>query len=330
MTKKKIVCLYGTPSEIVNQLNEKAADYAAARGLDYEWVPMQPFMNDAAAAALKGADAGIIDVEVYDHDIFDRINDSVRILVRYGVGFDAVNLKDATKAGIAVARTTAANAEGVAEMAFTMIMAAKRQLMRNRNCVNTGNWVRNIGGEMLGKKLGIMGFGAIGRKVAKLFSGFDCEILAYDPFLPAEACEAAGAKKVELEELFRESDAITVHVPYTKENHYIVNAERIAMMKKDAVLVCTARGNLVDEQALAEALKAGKILGAGLDVFAKEPLNTDSPLIGLDNVILTPHVSSQTWESLWNIYARAIDIAADYLEGKDIGRDLLNPDVLKK
>ena len=327
---RKIVCLYGTPSETVNKLNEKAMEYAAARGLDYQWIPMQDFTNDKAVEALKGADAGIIDVEVYDKDIFKRINDSVKILVRYGVGFDAVNLKDATEAGIAVARTTAANAEGVAEMAFTMIMAAKRQLMRNRDCVNSGKWARNVGGEMLGKKVGIMGLGAIGRKVAKLFSGFDCEILAYDPFLPAEACRAAGAKKVELEELFRESDAVTVHIPYTRENHHIVNAGRIAMMKRDAVIVCTARGNLVDEDALAEALKAGKILGAGLDVFAKEPLNTDSPLIGLDNVILTPHVSSQTWESLWNIYARAIDIAADYLEGIDIGRDLLNRDVLNK
>lgn len=326
---KKIVSLYGTPSDIFDQLNVKAVEYAAARGLEYQWIPMQPFTNDAAVEALKGADAGIIDVEVYDRDIFTRINDSVKILVRYGVGFDAVNLKDATDAGVAVARTTAANAEGVAEMAFTMIMAAKRQLMRNRDCVNSGNWVRNVGGEMLGKKVGILGFGAIGRKVAKLFSGFDCEILAYDPFLPEEACRAAGAKKVELEELFRESDAITVHVPYTKENHNLVNAERIAMMKKDAVVVCTARGNLVDEEALAEALKAGKILGAGLDVFAKEPLPVNSPLIGLDNIILTPHVSSQTWESLWNIYARAIDIAADYLEGKDISRDLLNKDVLK-
>ena len=144
---KKIVCLYGTPNEIVNQLNAKAVDYAAARGLEYQWIPMQPFSNDAAVEALKGADAGIIDVEVYDKDIFTRINDSVKILVRYGVGFDAVNLKDATDAGIAIARTTAANAEGVAEMAFTMIMAAKRQLMRNRDCVNTGNWVRNVGGE---------------------------------------------------------------------------------------------------------------------------------------------------------------------------------------
>ena len=158
---KKIVCLYGTPNEIVNQLNAKAVDYAAARGLEYQWIPMQPFSNDAAVEALKGADAGIIDVEVYDKDIFTRINDSVKILVRYGVGFDAVNLKDATDAGIAIARTTAANAEGVAEMAFTMIMAAKRQLMRNRDCVNTGNWVRNVGGEMLGKKVGIMGFGAL-------------------------------------------------------------------------------------------------------------------------------------------------------------------------
>lgn len=326
---KKIVSLYGTPSDIFNRLNEKAVEYAAGRGLEYRWVPMQPFSNDAAVEALKGADAGIIDVEVYDRDIFTRINDSVKILVRYGVGFDAVNLKDATDAGVAVARTTAANAEGVAEMAFTMIMAAKRQLMRNRDCVNTGNWVRNVGGEMLGKKVGILGFGAIGRKVAKLFSGFDCEILAYDPFLTEEACAAAGARKADLEELFRESDAVTVHVPYTKENHHLVNAERIGMMKEDAVLVCTARGNLVDEDALADALKAGKILGAGLDVFAKEPLPADSPLIGLDNVILTPHVSSQTWESLWNIYARAIDIAADYLEGKDISRDLLNADVLK-
>ena len=295
---KKIVCLYGTPNEIVNQLNAKAVDYAAARGLEYQWIPMQPFSNDAAVEALKGADAGIIDVEVYDKDIFTRINDSVKILVRYGVGFDAVNLKDATDAGIAIARTTAANAEGVAEMAFTMIMAAKRQLMRNRDCVNTGNWVRNVGGEMLGKKVGIMGFGAIGRKVAKLFGGFDCEILAYDPFLPAEACAAAGARKVELEELFRESDAVTVHVPYTKENHHIVNAERIAMMKKDAVIVCTARGNLVDEDALAEALKAGKIC-AGVDVYEKEPpLPAGHPLLGVPNLVCTPHVGFDTRESI--------------------------------
>ncbi len=326
---KKVVCLYGTPSVLYNQLNDRAKEYAASRGLEYEWVPMQPFTPEAAVSALKGADAGIIDVEPYNKEIFSQINDTVKILVRYGVGFDAVNLQDATDAGIAISRTTAANSESVAEMAFSMIMAAKRQFPLNVKCVETGAWVRNIGSEMLGKKVGILGFGAIGRRLAKLFSGFDAEIWCYDPFLSDEAALEAGAVKKEIDEIFRECDAISIHVPYTKENHHIVNAERIAMMKETSVLVCTARGNLVDEDALAEALKEHRILGAGLDVFAQEPLPVTSPLIGLDNVILTPHVSAQTHEALWNMYEKAINIAADFLEGKDIRRDLLNPDVLK-
>ncbi|MBQ6322419.1 MAG: phosphoglycerate dehydrogenase [Lachnospiraceae bacterium] len=324
---KKIVNLYGLPSEIFNELNERAKEYAASKGLEYVWIPMDPFTKESAIAALKGADAGIIDVETYDKEIFEQIKDSVKILVRYGVGFDAVNLQDATKAGIAISRTTAANSEAVAEMAFTMIMAAKRLMMKNRACVNTGNWDRFVGSEMLGKKLGILGFGAIGRKLAKLFSGFDCEVLVYDPYLPDEAATAAGAKKVELDDIFKECDAISIHVPYTKENHHIVNAERLAMMKETSVIVCTARGNLVDEDALYDALKNHRILGAGLDVFATEPLPVDSPLIGLDNIILTPHVSAQTREALWNMYEKAIDVAASYLNGEDLGRDLLNADL---
>ncbi len=327
---KKLVCLYGTPSELVNGLNERAAEYAAEKELEYIWKPMQPFSEEAAVEALKGADAGIIDVEPYDKKIFSQINDSVKLLVRYGVGFDAVNLPDATEAGIAISRTTAANAEAVAEMAFAMIMGAKRQFVRNRNCVNEGKWVRNIGSEMHGATVGILGFGAIGSRLAKLFLGFDCRILVYDPYLPDEAAERAGVKKVDIDDIFRESDAVSVHVPYTKENHHIVNAERLALMKETAVIVCTARGNLVDEEALYEALKEERILGAGLDVFAEEPLPVTSPLIGLDNVILTPHVSAQTREALWNMYAKAIDIAAAFLNGEDIGRDLLNPEVLGK
>ncbi len=327
---KKIVNLYGLPSEIVTAQNKRAADYAAAKGLEYVWVPMDPFTNEKAIAALKGADAGIIDVEPYNREIFREINDTVKILVRYGVGFDAVNLKDATEAGIAISRTTAANAQAVAEMALTMIMGAKRFMYHNRELVNSGKWQRLIGSEMFGKTLGILGFGAIGSRVAKLFSGFDCEVLVYDPFLPADVAKTANVKLVGLDELFRESDAITVHVPYTKENHHIVNAERIAMMKETAVIVCTARGNLVDEEALAAALREHRILGAGLDVFAQEPLPLNSPLIGLDNIILSPHNSAQTREALWNMYAKAIDLAAAYLNGEDLGRDLLNPDLKQK
>lgn len=327
---KKIVNLYGLPSKIVNEQNKQAAEYAASKGLEYVWVPMNPFTNEKAVAALKGADAGIIDVETYDRAIFQEIKDTVKILVRYGVGFDAVNLKDATEAGIAISRTTAANAQAVAEMALTMIMGAKRLMHKNSDNVNSGKWERLIGSEMFGKTLGILGFGAIGSRVAKLFSGFDCNVLVYDPFLPKDVAESAKVKLVELDEIFRESDAITVHVPYTKENHHIVNAERIAMMKETAVIVCTARGNLIDEEALAAALKEHRILGAGLDVFAHEPLPLDSPLIGLDNIILASHNSAQTREALWNMYKKAIDVAAAYLNGEDIGRDLLNPELKQK
>lgn len=326
---KKLVSLYGKPSPIYDVLNERAKDYAASRGLEYVWVPQESFSNESAVEALKGADAGIIDVERYDNAIFSQVKDSVKLLVRYGVGFESVNLPDASANGIAIARTTGANAQSVAEMAFAMIMGAKRQFGVNRKCVDDGKWVRNVGSEMLGKKLGIIGYGAIGKIVAKLFSGFDCKVCVYDPFMTEEKAKELGVTKMDLETLFREADAITIHIPYTDECYHMVNAHLLGLMKETSVIVCTARGNIVDEQALYEALRDHRILGAGLDVFAQEPLPTDSPLIGLDNVILAPHVSAQTHEALWNMYAKAIDIAADFLEGKDIGRDLLNPDYTK-
>ncbi len=327
---KKLVSLYGAHSPLYDKMNDRAKAYAAELDLDYVWVPQTPFSPDSAVAALEGADAGIIDVDRYDGAIFSRIKDSVKLLVRYGVGFDSVNLPEASENGIAIARTTGANAEAVAEMAMAMILSCKRQLTRNRLVVNSGQWgPKDVGGEMKGKKLGLLGFGMISRLLAGLFTGFQVEVLAYDPFLTAEQIAAAGARKVDLDELFREADAISIHIPYTEESRNLVNAERLAMMKENAVLICTARGNIVDEDALYEALKAHKILGAGLDVYAQEPLPADSPLITLDNVVLTPHVAAQTEDALWAMYKKAIDIAADFLSGKDIGRDLLNPDYQK-
>ncbi len=324
---KKLVSVYGTHSELYDELNQRAKEYAAARNIDYEWIPIPEFSEEAAVAALKDADAGIIDVQKYDQSIFSQIKDRCRLVVRYGVGFDAVNLADATENGISVSRTTAANAQAVAEMALAMIMAAKRRFGESRTCMDSGVWDRYVGSEMMGKKVGILGFGNIGRRLAKLFSGFDAAILVYDPYLSAEDCEKAGAKKCELDEIFTEADAISVHLPYTKETHHLVNAQRLAQMKPTSVIVCTARGNIVDEEALAESLQQHKILGAGLDVFGVEPLPLDSPLLKLNNVILTPHVSAQTNEALWNMYSKAIDVAGDFFEGKDLGRDLLNPDV---
>lgn len=248
-----------------------------------------------------------------------------KLLVRFGVGYDKVDLKAASANGIAIARTTGANTTAVAEMALTMMLSARRRINTYQARAKAGEWVKDIGNEIIGGTVGIIGYGCIGQRLARLLGGFECRILAYDPFPKKEIMEADGVELVTLEELFRQSDAISIHVPYTEQTHHMVNKETLAMMKPTAVIVNTARGNIIDEDALYEALKTGRIGGAGLDVFAKEPLPVDCPLLTLENAIITPHVSSQTVESLWNIYKMAIDISADFFAGKD-STHILNRD----
>lgn len=328
---KKFVSFFGEHSPLFDQLNAKAAAYAAERGFEYTWLPQKPFDKEAVIAALSESDVGLIDVEPYDASIFTRITPKCKLLVRFGVGFDKVNLPDATESGIAVARTTGANSTGVAEMALTQILAARRQLMINRKVVESGVWVKNVGRELIGATVGIVGFGAIGQILARLLTGFNCRVLVYDPYPNLEKIAELGAENVSFDELVAQADAISIHVPYLPSTHHMFNAETFERMKDTAVLVCTARGNIVDEDALYDALVAGKIAAAGLDVFAEEPLPASSRLIGLDNIILTPHVSSQTVESLWAIYKKAIDIASDFFEGKPLSRaDLLNPEYAGK
>ena len=322
---KKIVSFFGDRSDLMVGLNERAEAYAASLGLEYRWAPQLPFDEDDVVAELLNADAGIIDVEPYGEPIFSRIRGGAKLLVRYGVGYDKVDLAAASAAGIAVARTTAANASAVAEMALTLILTCRRRIKMSMSRTQSGVWAKDIGNEMLHTTVGILGYGNIGRRLKKLLTGFECEVLVYDPYLSAEAAEAEGVEPVSLEDLFRRADAVSIHTPYSPETHHLVGAELLGLMKPTAVIVNTARGNIIDEDALYEALRDGKIAGAGLDVFAAEPLPADSPLLTLDNAVLTPHNSSQTVESLWNIYKMAIDICADFFAGKD-SPHILNPD----
>lgn len=323
---KKIVSFFATPSDCFNELNQRAQQYAETLGFSYRWAPQSPFRVEQVIEELKQADVGIIDVEPYGEDIFREIQGHTQLLVRFGVGFDKVDLTAASQHGIAVARTTAANASGVAEMALSMILAARRGLRPNRiHCIETGQWDRCVYHETPGSTVGIVGFGAIGRILAKLCLGLGCRVLAYDPYPNEALAQQMGVELVDLDQLFETSDAISIHVPYSKETHHMVDTHRLAQMKPTAVLVNTARGNLVDEEALYDALKAHRICGAGLDVFAQEPLPVSSPLLELDNLILSPHFSSQTVESLWNTYKMAIDIANDFFT-KQESPHILNPD----
>lgn len=322
---KKIVSFFGEKNAVFEKLNSRAEEHAQKRGLEYVWAPQTPFDQRNVIEELKNADAGIIDIEPYGEDIFKKINKSCKILTRFGVGYDKVDLKAASKYNIAVARTAGANTVGVAEMAIMLMLSAQRQLKKNMRFVSEGNWVKEVSHEITGSTVGIVGFGAIGQYVAKLLSGFDCNIIAYDPYPNLKAAEERNVKLVSLEELFKTADTITVHVPYMKETHNIINLELIKTMKPSAVIVNTSRGNIINEADLYEALAQNIIAGAGLDVFGVEPLPLDSPLLKLDNIILTPHTSSQTEESLWRIYEMAIDITADFFEGKE-SEHILNPD----
>ena len=290
---KKIVSLFGEKSELFYALNQKAEAYAHSLNLEYRWAPQSPFSAESAIHELKNADAGIIDIEPYGESIFSQIKDSSKLLVRFGVGYDKVDLAAASRHGIAVARTAGANTTAVAEMALTLILSCKRKLNQSQRCIQTGVWVKEIGHEIIGSTVGIIGYGCIGRRFARLIKGFGCHILAYDPHPQSDIHKNDNVEFVSLEELFSRSDAISIHVPYTSETHHLINAKLLSLMKP-----------------------TGVIASAGIDVFEKEPLPLDSPLLTLENIVLTPHVSSQTVESLWNIYKMALDISADFFAGK--------------
>ncbi len=322
---KRIVSFFGDRSPLFTELNRRAEAYARERDLEYVWAPQLPFSEEDVVARLREADAGIIDVEPYGEPIFRRIKDRTKLLVRFGVGYDKVDLAAASRAGIAVARTTGANTGAVAELALTLILTCSRRLKLAQTRTESGIWVKDVGHETIGAAVGILGYGSIGRKLRQLLRGFGCRVLVCDHRLSAEEAEREEVERVSLEELFARADAVSIHIPFREENRRLVDEGILGLMKPTAVLVNTARGGIVDEDALYRALKAERIAGAGLDVYAREPLPVPSPLLALPNCVLTPHIASQTVESLWNIYSMALDIASDFFAGRG-SPHILNPD----
>lgn len=324
--RKKILSLFGEDTPAFHFLNQKALEYANSLGYEYEWKRMDPFDMDAAVGALNQADVGIIDIQKYDRQVFERFSDRLKLLVRFGVGFENVDLDAATKRGIAVARTTGANTIGVAEMAVSLMLALTRKLRTLNQNVEKGIWAKDVAHELYGSTVGIVGFGSIGQKLAAMLKGFDCKVVVYDPFPNEAVIRDTGVTLLTLEEVFQQSDFISIHAAATPENYHMVNAQRLGLMKPNGILVNTSRGTLVDEAALADALDQGKIGGAALDVLEVEPAGVDHPLLHRENVLITSHASSQTYESLWRIYQLAIEIADDVCTGKG-SRHVLNPEV---
>ena len=233
--------------------------------------------------------------------------DKLKVIGRAGVGLDNVDLGAASKRGIIVMNTPGGNTISTAEHTMSLVLALSRNIPQADASTKEGKWERKkfMGVELHGKCLGIIGLGRIGGEVAKRAKIFGMKVLVCDPFLSLDKVEELGIVSVELDTIFKESDYITVHTPLTDETRHIIDKKTIAKMKKGVRIVNCARGGIVNEAAVVEGIKSGKIAGAAFDVYEKEPPK-DSPLIGCENVILTPHLGASTEEAQVNV---AVDIA---------------------
>lgn len=223
---------------------------------------------------------------------------NLKIIARAGVGLDNVDVPAATAAGVLVVNAPTSNIVSAAELAVSLLLAVARNVVPANLALKNGQWKRSqFGGvELQGKTVGIIGMGKIGMLVAKRLAGFDMKFVAFDPYVKDAPTGGPEIKMVSLDEVLAESDFVTIHIPKTDETKGLINAAALAKMKPTAFVINAARGGVLDESALFDALKSGTIAGAGLDVYATEPC-TDSPLFSLDNVVATPHLGASTEEA---------------------------------
>lgn len=264
---------------------------------------------------LPQADAVIAGLEPYDRATLE-LGKQLKIVSRYGVGYDKVDVVAAKELGIQVTITPGANSDSVADLAMALMLAAARNVCPMDASIRAGENNKPLSGvEMWRKTLGVVGTGRIGKGVIQRASGFQMKILANDAYPDPEFVEAHNGKYVDLDTLFRESDFITLHAPLTQETRNMVDARRLAEMKPKAVLVNTARGGIVDEEALYRALTEGQIGAAALDATVVEPA-CGSPLAALPNCILTPHAGAATYEAGFNMGMLAAQNVLDILNGR--------------
>jgi phosphoglycerate dehydrogenase-like enzyme len=247
-------------------------------------------------ANLQGIDAVIAGAERYDDDVLAKSH--LRVIARFGVGYDAVDVPSATRRGIAVTITAGANEDSVAEQALSLIFGVFRKTASRDADVRGGQFRRTVGLRLKGKTLGLIGLGRIGRALAWRAAGLGLWVIACDPCGDHTFCREQRITLCNLNDLLSKADIVSLHLPGTDTTKHLINRRTLAIMKPTAVLINTARGSLVDEGALIEALTSGRLFAAGLDVFEREPLPADSPLLKVPNLALSPHVAGWDDQSI--------------------------------
>jgi D-3-phosphoglycerate dehydrogenase / 2-oxoglutarate reductase len=283
--------------------------------------------EDELIEALPGVFGTFAASEPYTARVFERAPD-LRVIARWGVGYDAIDLEAATRHAVAVCIAAGGNHEAVADYAFALMSALQRGLPANHRLITQGVWRTEFRPGIWRATVGIVGLGRIGKGVARRCRGFEMRILATEPAPDLGFVRDHRIELLPLEALLREAQIVTLHCPLSPATRHLINRERLALMRPGAYLVNTARGSLVDEAALFEALTSGRLAGAGLDVFEQEPL-TASPLFALDNVLLSPHIAGVDLTSEVGMADRAIDAILAVRQGRRPAAEaLLNPEAL--
>ncbi|MCU0475483.1 MAG: hypothetical protein MUC99_05130 [Anaerolineae bacterium] len=287
--------------------------------------------RDKALQAVAEADALVIRSATKADAAFLAQGTRLKAIARAGVGVDNVDLGVATERGIVVMNTPDGNTISTAEFTFGLMLSLARHIPQAHGSLAGGKWDRKsyTGVELRGKTLGVVGFGRIGRQVAKRALAFDMNVVAFDPFVLPDLAADLGVTMVDLDTLYAQSDFISLHTSVTNESRYMVNAATLAKMKRGVRIVNAARGVLINDADLAAAIKSGQVAGAALDVYEPEPPTADNPLIGLAGVVHTPHLAASTTDAQNNVAVDAAQLIIDALtQGKFV--NVCNPAVLQK
>ncbi len=281
-------------------------------------VELQPGLSeDQLAEAVVGADALVVRSGAQVTEKIIAAADKLKIIARAGVGVDNIDIPAATRRGVLVVNCPTGNTVAAAEHTIAMLLAAARNIPQAHASLQAGKWERKrfMGRQVTGKTLGIVGLGKIGSEVARRGRGLGMGIVAYDPYIAPQHADNLGAEMLSLEEVLKRTDFLTIHPALTDDTRGMIGAAQLALMKPGAILINCARGGIVEENALVEALKEGRIGGAALDVFAggSQP---NPELVALDNVVATPHLGASTTEAQVNVAVDAAQQVVDVLEGR--------------
>lgn len=299
-------------------LTAEAAAIAARRGAVLIDHPHYASSHDLAEIAGREQPDGII---VRQGKIDDQVigaSAKLKAIAKHGVGYDNIDVAAADRRGIPVFVARGANSQSVGELAFALMFAVAREIPHLDARIRTGHWDKATtkGAQLFGRSLGVVGFGEIGRILVGLVQPLRMQVRIFDPYMAADA-EISGATRIAaLDDLLETSDVISLHCPLTAQTRNMIGRDQIARMRRNAILINTARGGLIDETALFEALRDGVIAGAGLDSFAEEPARPDLPLLTLPNVVVTPHAGASTQEAREAMGVIAVNHILDVLEGK--------------